>query len=248
MYDINTKNLKKGKNVFYGFVAVGLLFLIILGGALFYNYTKLKSLDSKIISTNVEVKSYEDDEGTTTYSPVYYYEVDGKEYACDSNSYSSINPGTSNKTVYYNSNNPSSCMTEFSKSTNTILLIAMLIPILSIVVGIVNTSKISKKIKATKELNQKGKLVKNLSYRLESSGLEVNGVQIQRPVVDYVLPSGSSITLYGDRRHDQKMADADGMVDLVIDESNPDNYFIDFEINRLSGNLPQDYFNQNFKS
>ena len=31
------------------------------------------------------------------------------------------------------------------------------------------------------------------------------------------------------------------MVDLVIDENNPKNYFIDFEINRLSGNLPSDY-------
>ena len=34
------------------------------------------------------------------------------------------------------------------------------------------------------------------------------------------------------------------MVDLLIDESNPDNYYIDFEINRLSGNLPQDYYQQ----
>lgn len=34
------------------------------------------------------------------------------------------------------------------------------------------------------------------------------------------------------------------MVDLVIDESNPSNYFIDFEINRLSGNQSTDYYNQ----
>ena len=35
------------------------------------------------------------------------------------------------------------------------------------------------------------------------------------------------------------------MVDLVIDEANPNNYFIDFEINRLSGNLPTDYYTNN---
>ena len=35
------------------------------------------------------------------------------------------------------------------------------------------------------------------------------------------------------------------MVDLLIDESNTDNYYIDFEINRLSGNLPQDYYQGN---
>ena len=35
------------------------------------------------------------------------------------------------------------------------------------------------------------------------------------------------------------------MVDLLIDESNPNNYYIDFEINRLAGNSPQDYYQQN---
>ena len=33
-----------------------------------------------------------------------------------------------------------------------------------------------------------------------------------------------------------------GLVDLVIDENNPTNYFIDFDINRLGGNLPSDYY------
>ena len=41
---------------------------------------------------------------------------------------------------------------------------------------------------------------------------------------------------------DRKVADADGMVDLIIDENDPNNYFIDFEINRLTGNLPTDYY------
>ena len=34
------------------------------------------------------------------------------------------------------------------------------------------------------------------------------------------------------------------MVYLLIDENNPDNYYIDFEINRLSGNLSQYYYQQ----
>ena len=98
-------------------------------------------------------------------------------------------------------------------------------------------------MKLIKELNKKGKLVKNLQYHLEDTGMSVNHVQIQRPVVEYTLPSGSVVTLYGDPRHDGKLYDADGMVDLVIDENNPNNYFIDFEINRLTGNLPTDYYN-----
>ena len=53
---------------------------------------------------------------------------------------------------------------------------------------------------------------------------------------------------YGDARYDRKTFDSDGMVDLLIDENNPENYFIDFEINRINGNLPQDYYQQNSQS
>lgn len=242
MYDINTKNVKKGKNFYLIFLVIGLLILLIMGGVLISSYIKLNSLDATTTSTKVVVNSHLDDEGKTLYSPTYYYIVDGNEYSCSSNSSSSINPGTNNKKVYYDSKNPSKCMTEYSKSSNNIFLIFMLIPLIFIVFAIINMRKISKRIKLINELNSKGKLIKNLPYRLENTGMSVNNIPIQRPVVDYTLASGSTITLYGDPRHDHKSTDADGMVDLVIDESNPDNYFIDFEINRLTGNLPSDYF------
>lgn len=242
MFDINTKNVKKGKNIFYIFLAVGLLFLIIMGGIFASSIVKLNSLDSTVLSEHVEIKSYINDEGTTMYSPVYYYSVNGERYTCGSNSSLSHNPGTQNKTVYYDSKNPSKCMTEYSKSSNFILLAFMIIPIIFILVAVINIRKVNNRIKAILELNNKGKLIKNLPYRLENTGTVINGVPIQKPVVDYTLSTGTQITLYGDPRNDKKQYDADGMVDLLIDESNPDNYYIDFEINRLSGNLPQDYY------
>lgn len=248
MYDINTKNVKKGRRFFYIFFLVGLLFLVIMGWIYISSIIKLKSMDSSVTSTNVEVKSYIDDEGATMYSPVYSYEVNGESYTCGSSGSSSINPGNSNKTVYYDSKNPSNCMTEYSKSGNNIILIFMLIPIIFIVVAVVNIMKVNKRVKTILALNQTGKLVKNLPYRLENSGTVVNGVPIQMPVVDYVLPNGCNIILYGDARHDRKIYDFDGMVDLLIDENNPENYFIDFEINRISGNLPQDYYQQSVNS
>lgn len=245
MYDINTKNVKKGRRFFYVFLLIGLLFLLIFGGIFVGSIVKLKSLDSTTLSTRVEVKSYIDDEGTTMYSPVYFYEVNGKSYSCSSNSSSSINPGIENKNVYYDSANPSECITEYSKSSNNIILIFLIIPIVFILIAVINIAKINKRVKAIEELNQKGKLVKQLPYRLENTGMSVNNIPIQRPVIEYVLPTGSVITLRGDPRHDKKHYDADGMVDLLIDENNLDNYFIDFEINRLGGNLPQDYYQGN---
>lgn len=242
MFDINTKNVKKGKNVFYIFLAAGLLFLLVMGGILVYNYIKFNKLDSIVLSERVEIKSDINDEGNIMYSPVYHYSVNKVSYTCESNDYSTHYPGTENKNVHYDSKNPSNCMSEYSKSGNYILLAFMILPMMFIVIAIINIIKINKRVKKILELNTRGKLIKNLPYILENTGIVINGVPIQRPVVEYTLPSGAQVTLYGDPRNDKKLYDDDCMVDLLIDENNPDNYYIDFEINRLSGNLPEDYY------
>ncbi|MEG1142776.1 MAG: hypothetical protein RSE41_10120 [Clostridia bacterium] len=245
MYDINTKNVKKGKNPYFIFLVAGLLFFVIVSRILVSNHLKLKSLASNILSTRIEINSHYNDEGVLLYSPIYHYTVNGANYACSSNTSSNVNPGTANKIVYYDSKNPSNCMTEYSKSSDVVLLVFMIMPVILIVIAVVNMRKISKRVRLINDLNQKGKLIKNLQYRLENTNISVNNAQIQRIVVDYTLPSGSNITLCGDPRHDRRLSDTDGMVDLVIDENNPDNYFIDFEINRINGNLPTDYYNSN---
>jgi hypothetical protein len=244
MYDISVKNVKKGRNIFFILLAIGLFFLAIMAGILAMNYLAQSNLDSTTTSTRVEVKSYIDEKGSMMYSPVYYYTVDNNDYICGSNSSSNINPGTANRTVYYDSKNPENCMTEYSKFNNWWLIVFMFIPILLIVVAMINIRNVNKKVAQIKKLNQTGKLIKNLPYYLENSGTIVNGVPIQCPVVEYTLPSGSTVTMRGDPRHDRRTFDKDGMVDLVIDEDNPENYFIDFEINRLSGNLPTDYYHR----
>lgn len=247
MYDINVKNVVKGRRFFYIFFLIGVIFTILMWRVYVSNTIMPKSSDSSVTSTHVEVRTYKSDDGTTMYSPVYLYKVDGESYVCPSYFSSSRNPGNSNKTVYYDPDNPANCVVEYSTSDNKILLF-MVIPIFSIVIAVVNIMKANKRIKEILKLNQTGKLIKNLPYRLEDTGTAINGVEIQRPVVEYVLPSGVNVTLYGDARYDRKTFDSDGMVDLLIDENNPENYFIDFEINRINGNLPQDYYQQNSQS
>ena len=156
MYDIDTKNVKKGKSFFAIFLIFGILFGLIFGGIYVGGLVKKNSMDSKTTSTRVEVKSHVNDEGTTMYSPVYYYEVNGVEYTCSSNSSSSINPGTKNKTVYYDSKNPSNCVNEYSSSSNNILLIFLLLPAIFSVVAVWNMRKISKRVALINELNQRG--------------------------------------------------------------------------------------------
>lgn len=244
MYDINTKYVKKGRNFWLIFLIFGLAFMLIFGSVYISSYLKLKSLDASTTSTKVEISSHISD-GTTMYSPIYYYEVNGIEYSCSSNSSSSVYPGTDNKTVYYDSKEPLKCMSEYTKNSNKFMLIGVFLPIIFILIGVVGIHKVNKRLKVIKSLNINGKLVKNLPYHMEETGMVVNNKRILKPIVEYTLPSGSVITLEGDARHDKKLSDEDGLVDLLIDENNPSNYFIDFEINRLSGNLPTDYYNAN---
>lgn len=239
MYDINTKNVKKGINFYLGFFVIGLFLLTICGAVPISYYVELNSLDSTTTSTNVIVNLHTDYRGGTSYYQTHYYTVDGSEYSCDSYISSGSNPGTSNKKVYYDSKNPSKCITEES---DIVLLMFALLPLFIIVFAVINMIKIRKRLKLINELNKKGKLVKNLPYLREDTGMRESKTIIYRPVVEYTLASGSTITLYGDPRFD-KRCDKVGMIDLIIDENNPNNYFIDFEINRLTGNLPSDYYN-----
>lgn len=244
MYDISTQNIEKGRIVWLILFSIGLIFLVILVNIFLFGYFKFKKMDSETLSTNVVVDSHYDDEDILMYSKTYYYSVDGISYSCASKSSSSTYPNTDNKTIYYESSNPKKCVSEEENKINYILLLFVILPLGAIVSSIINFRKINKRLDVIKRLNQTGKLVKNLPYHLVDTGIIVNNRNIKKIVVDYTLPSGSIVKLSSDFRYDNKTSDSDGLVDLVIDEKDCSNYFIDFEINRITGNLKEDYYNK----
>lgn len=234
MYDINYSFIKKRARTFYIFLIFGIIFLVIIAAIYVSGIKKANRLDatttSKLVKVEERLETDSDGYEQIMYSPTYYYEVDGENYECKSNSSSSINPGTDNKTVYYNSKDPKECMTEYSKSSNKILLLVMLLPILFIVIGLYNIISVIRRINVIKELNKTGKLVKGLPYNMVSTGTRINNREVYRPVIDYVLPSGEKVVLKGDPRYDFVEGSQSGTCDLLIDEMNPKNYFIDYEI------------------
>lgn len=242
MYDINVKNVKTEINYYRFFLYIGILVALIINTIVILSIIKLKSLDSYTLSRYVEIQSYKDDDGDRMYTPIYYYNVNGETYKCKSSSSSNIKPEKTNGKVYYDSKNPEKCMTEYSRKSNKILIIGNIIPSVFIAIGGINVYKIRKKVKKIKTLNKTGKLIKNMPYYMENTNIWVNRVNIQRIVVDYQLPNGELTKLYSNPRYDHKYEDEDKCVDLLIDENNPENYFIDFEINRLSGNKEEDYY------
>ncbi len=240
MYDINSKNIKKGRILPIAFIGLGAVIMIIFGVVFIGISSGTSNLDGETTSTDIIIDTDIDD-GTTMYSATYEFEVDGKVYKCGSNFSSSFRPDDKPTTIYYDKSDPTKCQSEAAKSNNWIFALGFLIPAIFIIVGACLLVSSNKHAKVVLALNQTGKLVKGLPYHLEDSNIEINGRRLQQPVVDYNL-NGTMLTLKGDPRYDYKASDEDGKVDLLIDEQNPKNYFIDFEINRLSGNRTEDYY------
>ena len=240
MYDINLKNVKKGRLLPILFIGLGTAVLLILGIVFAAIFLGGGDMEGETTSTDIVINTYDDD-GTTMYSPVYEFEVDGKLYECNPHFSTSIRPDDKPSKIYYNVADPTKCQSEAVKSSSWMYFLFLLIPCVFIMVGTFLLLSTNKHIKTVLNLNQTGKLVKGLPYHLEDSNIEINGRRLQQPVVDYNL-NGSMLTLKGDPRYDYKDSDEDGKVDLLIDEQDPKNYFIDFEINRLSGNRSEDYY------
>ena len=99
-----------------------------------------------------------------------------------------------------------------------------------IFIGIDGIKKYKEKMTKYDYLEQHGRLERGLKYTLLRTGTVVNGSPIMKIVVDYQMDSGSIIQLSGDGRYDHRIADSDGLVDLLIDPYDPSNYYLDFHI------------------
>lgn len=231
MYNIDYKNLKK--EIYFGlpFILAGLLFFIVLCFLTFSGLIKKMSMDKTVEAYKIDENGYYDSEGAYLYSPIFYYSVDGKEYECRINYSSGSGVNSKQKNVYYNSANPQDCVTDYTVKPEIFMYFLCLFPVIFILVGFIQVTKCIKQIKKIKDLNLHGKLIKNLPYELVNSNYSINNRNIRAIKVIYKLPNGVETELIGNPRFDGKMTDEDGFVDLLIDEQNPENYYIDFNIN-----------------
>lgn len=71
-----------------------------------------------------------------------------------------------------------------------------------------------------------------------------NGSSFKYLIIDYILPNGNKLELRKRiNKYNQLKMQKYNCVDLLIDENNPKKYYIDIDINRISGNLDSDYYN-----
>ncbi len=126
---------------------------------------------------------------------------------------------------------------------NTIpLLFFLILPGSFIAMAVINMKKQYARINQVKELNNRGVLYKNVPYYLERTGMKVNGVRIKKPVVTIYLQGGIPIRLEGDPRYDSASIQKNGLIDVILDPNDNSICFIDFNIDRIEGNRPEDYY------
>lgn len=234
MYKINYSNLKKGYKFYGAFLAVSLLFILVVCWNPVRAIIKKVSMDSEVKAHDVRVEKDKEPGKSVTYQPTYYYMVDGKEYkytlAYSTNK--GISKMKTKNTIYYDSQNPNDCVSEYEARIGSTEGFLMLFISVFGFVGIKGMSEVKKRIEKTKWLAQNGTLIKGLKYQLVPTGSKVKGKRIMAIQVDYELPSGSIVKLTGDPRYDSKLFDEDGLVDLLIDLNDTNNYYIDFNISQ----------------
>ena len=71
-------------------------------------------------------ESYDSDDGST-YQPIYYFKVNGRDYECKAKVGSSSYPDERKNMVYYDSSDPTKCKTEYERSTSKVAGIVCLI-------------------------------------------------------------------------------------------------------------------------
>ena len=238
MYEISTNYLKRNKQVGYIILVLSILSPIVFIGLSFLMFYPMNNFDASTQSIESDVISYYDD-GFTMYTPGYTYQVGDQLYQCRgdyaSSDKSEIAIPSKQVTVYYRTDKPDACTIQ--KPSYAFLIIPILGGSLFFIILLcrglpllLDTYKTTKKLEY---LQQHGKLIKDLSYGIKSNQgrYSMNLTAIKRLVVEYTSPIDQKVmTLVGNRRADHITKDSDGKVDLLIDETNPKIFYIDFHI------------------
>lgn len=224
MYNLNLKNYRKQCSVYLIFMVVGIIITSIFGYLLIKKIIFNKSLNGVTQSTKVYMFDTSDEDGDTMYKPEYYYMVDGVEYKCGTYFSSSIKPDDVTN-VYYDKKIPSKCLTEYEQKMDFFYLLYIGMGLVFLLVGLIPNIKICKRMKKIKELSNLGTLYRGVEYRLKKSNLTINGRKIP-----YMEVNHNGLVLKSAPLFKNNDIPETGVCDLLIDENDPRNYYIGFDI------------------
>ena len=118
-----------------------------------------------------------------------------------------------------------------------IALPLLILPVIPTATTYYNYSKKICKIDDIQDLKENGVLIKNIPCQVVSLSFEFNQITI-----NYTLPNKSKVKLRSGPLSKNECPNTVNTADLIIDKYDINIYYIDTCINRISGNLPTDYF------
>ncbi len=210
------------------FTIIPLLFMAVAVGMLTSSISTKKNTDASTIATRVEIRSYwsKDSDGhrKLMYKPVFYYDVNNKIYTCASKVATNWKPNIEKPVVFYNSQNPKICMSEYgSKSDFVFSLFFLLFPSIFLFIGIPILKAGIIQSYRLKMLAKSGELIKNLPCQIVPSNCTYNGRRGYTIEIEY----------NGMKLESEPKFDIDARrqtADLLIDPMNSDVYFIGYDI------------------
>ena len=230
MFHIDLNKLKSDRKSGRLCIIVGLVTAFAIIAALVVQSFFKSTLDSETTSTKVAIMENTNDDGEKMYTPVYTYQVNNQEYTCRSNLSTSIKPNTENGTVYYDSKKPEKCMTEATNATLPLFYLFLLFPLGMIGYGIYIYRKSQTVYKRLKNLIKTGKLVENLPFYLGHK---------EPKSKEYVYVDYHGRKLRTDYPQKIERIRKHETIDLIIDESNPKLYYLDFNIHTKKEKSPE---------
>lgn len=234
MIEISKNNVYKSRLFWTICLLIGLVIGGIFGYLYFFKDAKNSVYNKEVLAYKIDENCYIYKDGDESCSPIYYYKVDENEYVCKSKK-ASKEASDNKKLVYYKSDDPSYCITEYDVTSNWLYLACFGVGGILVLFGILGIINSYWKLVKINRLSKNGTLFKGVKYKLVSIN-SITGDDLMRPEVDLTLPNGKVIHLVGDFRYDKKYHTANSTVDVLIDLDHLNTYFIDYEI-RVSSNI-----------
>ena len=218
--------------VFGGLFLIISTIFIIAAVSIGYSTAKTKlNADAYTMATRVEISTHwsSNSNGSRTlmYSPVFFYNVNNKEFSCSTGGSSSTKPSLENNKIFYNSQNPEYCISEYDYIQNNILVgIFLLVAIPEFIIGLFVLLKAVMQSNKYKRLKQYGQLIKDIPCKIIPSNVTVNDRQ------GYIV----ELEYEGSKLKSEIKFDIDvrrNTADLLIDPLDAKSYFIGFDIEKV---------------
>lgn len=237
VYDIDTKKLKVSYISGIVSLVIGIVIFIIISSYSIPTFIKKNNLSEEVQATKIEWKTKEIEPiSLEFYSADYTYQVNNNTYVCSSKYYGDTQQ--TKMTLYYDKNNPSECLTSFDIEISTIILFILVIPIVFLFAGSTTIISRRKKNKAIDHLVTYGTLIKRVPYQIYTTNKKVDGQVIKYFIVKYTFENGVK-KLFKSDFFINPDCDNYGLCDLLVDEKNLDNFYIDFEIKTTGKGEPK---------